>query len=226
MPIESKAWDWKRNASDRWDEPSEISYYLVQRWKEKGFGRFLDLGCGPGRHSMQFARAGFDVTAFDLSPEAVAMVEGKAREAGIGIGTRCGDMRRLPFPDASMDCLLAYHVISHTDTEGIREVLSEIRRVLRPGGELYLSFCSKKAWSFAEAGFERLDANTVLKREDGPEDGIPHFFVDEESLMSLLEGIDLLSLQHIQDLVVGGEPYGSWHYFLLGRKPDGTVRRP
>jgi SAM-dependent methyltransferase len=218
MPIESKAWDWKRNNSERWDEPSEISYYLVQRWKEKGFRRFLDLGCGPGRHSMQFARAGFDVTAFDLSPEAIGLVEDKAREAGLGVTTRCGDMRRLPFADASMDCLLAYHVISHTDTEGIREVLGEIRRVLRPGGELYLSFCSKKAWSFAEAGFERLDENTVVKREDGPEDGIPHFFVDEGSLTALLSDIRILSLQHVQDLVVGGEPYGSWHYFLLGER--------
>ena len=218
MPIESKAWDWKRNNSERWDEPSEISYYLLQRWKAKGFKSFLDLGCGPGRHSMQFAGAGFDVTAFDLSAEAIALVEGKAKGAGLRITTCCGDMRRLPFAEASMDCLLAYHVISHTDTEGIREALAEIRRVLRPGGELYLTFCSKKAWSFAEAGFERLDANTVLKREDGPEDGIPHFFVDEESLEALLEGIEIVSLQHVQDLVVGGESYGSWHYFLLGER--------
>jgi len=218
MPTESKAWDWKRNSSERWDEPSEISYYLVQRWKKKGFGRFLDLGCGPGRHSMQFAGAGFDVTAFDLSPEAIALVGGKAKEAGLGITTVRGDMRRLPFADASMDCLLAYHVISHTDTEGIREVLGEIRRVLRPGGELYLTFCSKKAWSFAEAGFQRLDENTVVKREDGPEDGIPHFFVDEESLGALLNGFRILSFQHVQDLVVGGRPYGSWHYFLLGER--------
>lgn len=222
MPIESKAWDWKRNISERWDEPSEISYYLVQRWKAMGFKRFLDLGCGPGRHSMQFAGAGFDVTALDLSAEAIEIVEGKAREAGLGIKAACGDMRRLPFADASMDCLLAYHVISHTDTEGIREVLAEIGRVLRPGGELYLTFCSKKAWSFAEAGFERFDENTVVKREDGPEDGIPHFFVDEEGLPGLLEGIDIVSLQHVQDLVVGGKPYGSWHYFLLGRKPGAT----
>jgi len=218
MPIESKAWDWKRNVSERWDEPSEISYYLLQRWKAKGFRRFLDLGCGPGRHSMQFARAGFDVTAFDLSPEAIALVEGKAKEAGIGIATCYGDMRLLPFADAAMDCLLAYHVISHTDSEGIREVLAEIKRILRPGGELYLTFCSKKAWSFAEAGFERLDANTVVKREDGPEDGIPHFFVDEESLKALLEGIEIVSLQHVQDLVVGGEAYRSWHYFVLGER--------
>ena len=83
-----------------------------------GFGRFLDLGCGPGRHSIQFAKAGFDVAAFDLSSEALAMVAGKAKKAGLGIGTCCGDMKRLPFADASMDCLLAYHVISHTEGRG------------------------------------------------------------------------------------------------------------
>jgi SAM-dependent methyltransferase len=218
MSADSKAWDWKRSASERWSIPSEISYYLVHRWKSRGYTDFLDLGCGPGRHSLQFAEAGFTVFSMDLSEDAVASLADRARASGAKLKASCGDMRRLPYGDASMDCLLAYHVVSHTDTRGIREVIGELRRVLRPGGEFYLTLCSKKAWSYEEAGFERADENTVIKREDGPEDGVPHFFVDEAGIADLFKDLRIMSLQHVQDLVVDGSPYRSWHYFLLGAR--------
>lgn len=63
----SKAWDWDKNNDEIWFTPSEDSYFLINRWKDKGFNKFLDLGCGRGRHSIQFARYGFEVNSFDLS---------------------------------------------------------------------------------------------------------------------------------------------------------------
>ena len=111
---------------------------------------------------------------------------------------------------------MAYHVISHTDTAGIKKILSEIKRTVKSGGELYVTLCSKNAWSYKEAGFPALDENTVIKVEDGPENGIPHFFADTESIPALFEGIKLVDLQHTQDMIVDGKEYGSWHYFILG----------
>ncbi len=125
-------------------------------------------------------------------------------------------MNVLPYADDSLDCLLAYHVISHTDSIGIKGIVEEIKRVLRPNGEYYITLCSKNAWSYKDAGFRRLDENTVVKEEDGPENGIPHYFVDEAGIGELLKGTRIVSMQHIQDLVVDGKPYGSWHYFILG----------
>ena len=158
---EHKAWDWDKSEDERWLIPSEDSYYLVERWRRKGYSAFLDLGCGLGRHSLQFSRAGFDTHAFDLSPGAVRSLGERAAEEGLGIDARCGDMTALPYGDSAFDCLLAYHVISHTDTSGIAKVVAEIGRVLKSGGEFYLSLCSKKAWSFAEAGYPKIDENTV-----------------------------------------------------------------
>ena len=130
-------------------------------------------------------------------------------------------MSALPYQDDSFDCLLAYHVISHTDTTGIKKILSEIRRVVKNGGEVYLTLCSKNAWSYKEAGFPVVDENTVIKVEDGPENGIPHFFTDAETIPALLQDIHIISMQHTQDVIVNGKPYGSWHFFILGenRKP-------
>lgn len=215
---EHKAWAWELVTDDLWLRPSEESYYLLERWKAQGRRDFLDLGCGLGRHSLQFSRAGFSVSAFDLSEEGLRRLGETAKAEGLAIDRRRGDMTALPYPERSFDCLLAFHVISHTDTPGIKKTIAEITRVLRPEGEFYLTLCSKSGRGFREAGFPVIDENTVRKVEDGPEDGIPHFFADPDCIRDIFSGLRILDLRHEQQLVVDGEAYGSWHYFMLGAK--------
>jgi SAM-dependent methyltransferase len=219
MAVESKPWNWTMNKSTWWNVPSEISYYLLDRWKAKGFSNFLDLGCGLGRHSLQFADAGFSVYSFDLSKEAVEGVREENKKRRLSIQVAIGDMKHLPYPDNSMDCLLAYHVISHTDSIGIKDIIAEIKRILKPQGEFYLSLCSKLSYSFKEAGFPQIDENTVIKQDaDGVEDGVPHFYVDENNAIKLFSDFTIINLQHIKDIIIEGNPYVSYHYFLLGSK--------
>lgn len=214
-----RAWDWDKSEDGRWLVASEESHYLADRWKAAGYRDFLDLGCGLGRHSLAFARSGFAVKAFDLSPRAVESTVARAASEGLEVEARVGDMSALPYADASFDCLLAYHVITHTDTPGVRAAIAEAGRVLRPGGELYVTLGSKRAWGWVQAGFERIDENTVLKVEEGPEDGVPHFFADDESAVELFRDFSIVSLRHSQDLFIEGRRYDSWHYYVLGSKP-------
>lgn len=216
----SKAWDWSRDTRELWHTPSEESHYLVERWKGKGFTYFLDLGCGLGRHSLLFARHGFTVDSFDLSREAIEGLATKASSFALtNLTARTGDMMKLPYADSSMDCLLAYHVISHTDSKGIHTIVSEINRVLKEGGEFFLTLCSKKSWSFTEAGYPKLDEHTIVKIEDGPENGIPHFYCDETTITQLFTHANLISIRHIQDCMQNGTALNnSWHYFILGGK--------
>ncbi len=53
-----------------------------------------------------------------------------------------GDARRLPFPDATFDCVVCVRVVHHFDDA--RPVLDEVARVLRPGGCLVLEFANKR----------------------------------------------------------------------------------
>lgn len=214
----SKPWDWEKNKDSIWYTPCEESYYLINRWKSKGFNKFLDLGCGRGRHSIQFVREGFEVSSADLSDFAIQGLKKWATEESINVKASVCDMMKLPYEDNSFDCLLAYHVISHTDTKGIVRILSEIRRVLKPEGEFYISFCSKNAWSYKDAGYPKLDENTVIKIEDGAENNVPHFYVDEVSIKELLADFKLITVRHVQDVVLEGHDYVSWHYFVLGGK--------
>ena len=54
-----------------------------------------------------------------------------------------GDMLNLPYRDESMEAILCKNVISHTDTEGMKKIIKEIKRVLKRNGECYLTLGSK-----------------------------------------------------------------------------------
>lgn len=96
--------------------------------------RVLDLGCGEGAFAARLRSAGARVTAADVALEPLL----RARAAHRGL-----DLRLLephgpwPLPDAGFDAVWAGEVIEHV--QDTAAWLSEVRRVLRPGGRLLLS---------------------------------------------------------------------------------------
>ena len=78
--MQSRAWNWNDAEKERWLVPSEDCVYLQKKWQAEGARSVLDLGCGTGRHALYFARNGFDVTAVDLSEDAVRYVKEAAEE--------------------------------------------------------------------------------------------------------------------------------------------------
>lgn len=104
--------------------------------------RVLDLGCGAGRHAFESLRRGGRVVAADTDAGALkdvatlfdAMVdEGEAGEGGCGTTARASALD-LPFPDGSFDRIIAAEVLEHIPAD--RRALSELARVLRPGGRI------------------------------------------------------------------------------------------
>ncbi|NLX77447.1 MAG: class I SAM-dependent methyltransferase [Clostridiaceae bacterium] len=210
----SKAWEWNKETSSIWLQPSEESYYIAQRWKDKGFKRVLDFGCGLGRHSILFAKHGFHVSAFDLSEEATVHLKSWAEKEELPVDITNADMLKLPYEDNSFDAIFAYHVISHTDSVGIKRIINEISRVLRISGEVFLTLCSKESWSFRDAGYPKLDENTVIKTEEGPEKGVPHFYVDLDDILDLFSNYDIERIRYIDDCYFDGKKQNCKHYFL------------
>lgn len=96
----------------------------------RSLSRVLELGCGTGQMAVHMARAGFAVTAIDLSPANVAA----ARERGVA--ATVADFADLPFDDGSYDAAFAFNSMLHVPSDDVVAVLTEIRRVLRRGGLL------------------------------------------------------------------------------------------
>ena len=219
--VESKAWDWKivKNKQEQtWLEPSVESYYLINRWQKQRKKDFLDLGCGLGRHTIQFAKAGFNTAGFDLSEESIRRTAEYAKAEKLDITLKVGDMLELPYPDASFDCILCRNVISHTDTAGMRQIVEELKRVLRPEGECYLTLGSKETWGFKQ-DWPVVDENTKIRIEDGPENGIPHFYADYDLIQELFKDFKIELIYQLEDFYEkGGKTLNSWHYHLLIKK--------
>ena len=211
--VKSKEWNWKEADKLYWTNPCEESYYYANKWKKEGKKRILDLGCGLGRHSILFAEQGLDVAAVDLSQDGIKYLNEWKNKAGLEILTQVCDMNQLPFTNNAFDCIWSYHVISHTDTAGFLEILNEIERVLKPGGNIYFTLCSKEDWAYKDAGFPVIDGNTIMKTE-GPEKDIPHYFVELNDIIKLLYNFNVIQIRHVDNCFFGGSKQNSKHYHI------------
>ncbi len=93
--------------------------------------RVLELGAGAGLHTLGLAKTGADVTATDISPHALALLQQRLHGVGLHVGTQVADMESLPFGDASFDVVACAGCLSYGDPALVD---AEIGRVLRPGG--------------------------------------------------------------------------------------------
>lgn len=220
--IESKGWQWKLVKDDEncvWKNPSIESYYLLNRWKNQKNTEFLDLGCGLGRHSIMFGKNGFNVRCFDISEDAITRTKVWAESEGLSFDYKTGDMLMLPYTDESVDCIICRNVISHTDTKGVKQAISEVKRVLKIQGECYLTLGSKETWGFKQKDWPVVDENTKLRMEEGPEYRVPHFYADYNLVTELFNDFQIISITHVEDFYESnGRTYSSFHYHILFKK--------
>jgi SAM-dependent methyltransferase len=213
--IASKAWNWEMVPSNTWNEVSDEFLPVALRWQKLGKHTVLDLGCGRGRHSIFLAEMGFNVTAVDLSPEGIAQLRQVAAEQKLNnIRTLVCDMLELPFDKESFDCVLAFHSIFHTDYRGLKSVIADITRFLKPSGQLFVTFGSKSNPSFKNPANRVVDDFTVIKTER-LEVGVPHTYLDYADIPPLLSAYRLLKVRFIQGYY--GSSY-SCHYFVEAEK--------
>jgi SAM-dependent methyltransferase len=120
-------------------------------------GTVLDLGCGLGALSLQLSRFYDQVVACDLTPERIQFLKIRAAQEGrTNIEYVCaGDTPRLPFPSAYFDTVILNGVLewvpeSHNgDPQAIQQAfLAEIKRILRPRGQLYLAIENRLGYEY------------------------------------------------------------------------------
>lgn len=165
-------------------DPRIFHVQLILRFfGDLGHGRVLDVGCGKGR----FARVLKEhnpqsrVTAFDLAEAMLQVVPS-------GIQPCCGSMTALPFPDNSFDAAYATESLEHAID--IEKAVSEMCRVVRPGGRIVIIDKNAEHWGRLETPvwekwFHRRELEKLLGRhcrevssdfisywEDVPPDGL------------------------------------------------------
>lgn len=103
--------------------------------------RVLDLGCGTATLTIMIKKLhpGAIITGVDGDPHILEIAREKASKAGVAIALDQAMAFQLPYPDSSFDLVVSSLMFHHLTNENKKHTLSEIFRVLKPGGELQLA---------------------------------------------------------------------------------------
>ena len=109
----------------------------IDKYIKKG-NKILDIGAGTGKYSIYFYNKGYDVTAVELVKHNLRVLEKNEPN----IKALQGNALDLKLPDNSFDIVLLfgpmYHLISFEDK---LKAINEAKRVLKPNGYLFISYC-------------------------------------------------------------------------------------
>jgi len=130
----------KRYADEFFDELHRKPFdrEMLDQFSEsvQGQGKVCEIGCGPGQIARYLQDRGLNMCGIDLSREMVKW----AKMLNADIPFQRGDMRALEMPDASLTGIVSFYAIIHLKREDVPRALSEMHRVLKPGGRLLVSF--------------------------------------------------------------------------------------
>ncbi len=137
----------------------------------------VDLGCGTGNYAIYLAGRGFRMTGIDLSPTAISMARGNAKERGVQCdfieADVLGDLR---FLDGTFDFAYDWELLHHIFPEQRNAYAANVHGLLHPLGR-WLSVCfSEKSPQFGGSGkYRETPIGTVL------------YFSSEDELRGLFE---------------------------------------
>jgi SAM-dependent methyltransferase len=158
--------------------------------------RVLDAGCGYGRNLVHLLREGCEVFAVDADPAGVEHVRRLSASLGTGLPAenfQVAKLEQLPFPDAFADVVLCNSVLHFAkDDDHLEAMLSELWRVLRPGGMLFCRLGSRIGMDF-----EHVEGNRHVIG-----DGSVWLLVDEEMLMEFTEQMNAVLVDPLKTTIV------------------------
>ena len=185
-------------------EPHIPGFAQFERWNGK---KMLEVGCGIGTDTMNFARAGALVTAVDLSDESLKLAKQRAKVFGLEerISFYQGNAEELSsvVPVEPYDLVYSFGVIHHTPNPS--NVIRQIKGYMTASSELRIMLYAKNSWKnmMIDAGLDQPEA----------QNGCPIAFTyTPEEVRNLLQGfiVSEIKQDHIFPFVV--EKYVKYEY--------------
>ena len=142
---------YNRVAGEWWDESSQI--HTLNKMNPHRFGYFdrfisdwtglavLDVGCGGGYSCELLAKRGARAFGIDLSEACIQAARDHARQSGLDIDYQVGVGEALPYSPEMFDAVICVDVLEHV--ADAKQVVAEVFRVLKPGGQFFFDTINK-----------------------------------------------------------------------------------
>lgn len=171
-------------------------------------GNLLDLGCGVWQYSIYFYNLGYNVSSCDISSKALEILNEKNKN----IKMKIQDMNKpLDYKDNEFDIVFANLSIHFLSDENTKNLLGEIKRILKPNGIFIGSVNSTKAYEFIK--------DHIIKLEDNYYDsnGRTVRLFDEKSFEKYFIDFDKITLtENVSDRF--GKQKNKWEFVYKVRK--------
>ena len=186
----------------------------------------LDLGCAGGFMAEALALRGAQVTGIDPAAHAIEAARAHARQEDLRIGYDVGVGEALPYDTGSFDAVVCVDVLEHVAE--LDKVLSEVARILRPGGLLLFDTINRNP--LARLATITIAENVLRLLPRGTHD--PSMFIKPGELRAVMQGAGLVpgavtglgpcGINRRFDLTFGPLPLTAILYMGSARKPDLT----
>jgi len=130
---------WLRATSD--EQTRQEADFILQALQVAAPAKLLDVPCGGGRHSLELARRGLDMTGVDLSPEFLAAARAKATDPSAKVTWEQREKRDLPWRRHFDGAFSFGNSFGYLDDAGNAEFLKAVARTLKPGAKFLLDAC-------------------------------------------------------------------------------------
>ncbi len=180
----------------------------------------LDLGSGTGRNANYCADKGAIVTGIEISPTAVSIAKKEAKKLGVSVAYILGSFGdKFPITDNSVDIVLDITSSNSLNEEERKVYLSEINRVLKPGGFIFVKTLSKEGDNNAKRLLKLSpgkEKDTYLMKELGL---VERVFTREDLVSTYSPYFDILSLDRKESYThMNGRKYKRQFWLLYAKK--------
>lgn len=180
-------------------------YRFLTMCNESGMEKtILDCGAGGDTPPLSlFANYGYSTYGIEMNVEQLNRANQFAAERGQHLNIQQGDMRQLPYSDESMSFVYSYNSIFHMRKEDVKAAINELKRVLKPGGLLFVNFLTLKDFRVGD-GMD-LGNNQYEQMED--DELVIHSYYDYHEADAMFEDMELV---YKEDRVLERKFEGEW----------------
>lgn len=197
IPDQKRLWDKKHGEGEHEDfrnSPSPFAQRASEYMPAKS--KILELGCGVGRDAAYFAHKGHQVIATDFSN--VILERNRQKFSGRGIRFEQLDMEQdFPYADSEFDVVYANLSLHYYLDKKTRAIVSEVTRVLKPGG--IFAFACKSTNDFHYGNGEEVEANVFVSKTGH----VRHLFTQDYAQELVSDDFELLFMEEVEETYSG-----------------------